>query len=160
MVGVFLASLWLAAAVAGATLLDDPPRAHDVRAADHAGALGSLRFWILCSLGFGLSGMPLTALVEPITALLAASATGALLGRIVWPLFAESSAETTHHVLAGEIGRVVLPVSPARGKILIETPSRRVELPARSGDGTTLGMGRRVFVAFIEEGVATVIGYP
>lgn len=154
MLGVFLASLWLSAAVAGTTLLSD-----DGGDAPGVGPTGSLRFWTLCGVGFGLAGMPLTALsVAPLVTLGVAAATGAALGRLLWPLFAESTAEVSLLALSGQEGRVVLPVSRRNGKIVIQTDARRVELPARSDDGATLAVGRRVLVAFIEDGVACVIG--
>ena len=154
MTGLFLASLWLSAAIVGTTLISD-----DVARAAPKTPLQSLRFWVLCALGFGVAGMPLTMLsVGPLLSLAAAGVTGVLLGRALWPLFADSSADITLHDLAGANGRVLLPVDPEHGKIVVETRASRVELPARSGDGARLRIGQRVLVAFVKDGVAWVVG--
>ena len=162
MTGLFLASLWLSAAIVGTTLLTDDVQADrpDPRAllAPGGGPIASLRFWVLVALGFGLAGVSLAVLsVGPLVSVAAAGATGALLGRVLWPVFADSSADVTLYRLAGAEGRVLLPVDPAHGKIVVQSGATRVELPARS-DGGKLTVGRRVMVAYVEDGVAYVIG--
>lgn len=152
MLGLYLASLALSATSAGASLLPDEiegrPRSLWV----------SLRFWTLFGLGFGLVGAPLTLLaVGPLLTLGVALATGAVLGRASWPLFEESSGEITISGLCGLEGRVLVPVSAVSGKIVVQTLAHRVELPARS-DAGRLEAGARVLVAFVEDGVARVIG--
>jgi hypothetical protein len=156
MTGLFLASLWLSAAVVGTTLLSD-----DVEPAlAPSTPFGSLRFWVLSALGFGLAGLALAVMaVGPLVSVAAAGAVGALLGRVMWPVFSDSSADVTLYRLAGEEGRVLVPVDPTHGKIVVDSGASRVELPARTGDGSRLAVGQRVLVAFVEDGVACVIGY-
>ncbi|MEQ1502606.1 MAG: hypothetical protein ABMB14_10260 [Myxococcota bacterium] len=155
MLGLFLASLWLSAAVTCAAAFPSEPEP------EGAGSpLASLRFWVLFALGFGLAGLPLALLsIAPVITLATAGASGAALGRVMWPLFAEPSGETTLGGLAGEDARVLLPVGPATGKVVVVSRSVRIELPARSGDGSTIRVGQRVLVAFVRDGVAWVVGY-
>jgi hypothetical protein len=168
MIGLFLASLILSIMLTGASLLPDE---HSLEAHSDArtvgpqlpaisGPLWSLRFWILCALGFGLAGTPLSLLeVGPVVALCGALLSGASLGSVLWPVFEEPSTDVTLSDLAGTEGRVLRVVRPTGGRIVIETLASRLELPARSGDGSVIGVGRRVFVAFIDNGVACVVSY-
>jgi hypothetical protein len=151
--GLFLASLALSVTLVGATLL---PGDVDLDAARTP--FRSLRFWILSLLGFGLAGLPLTLLaVAPCLTVAIAGATGMALGRVLWPLFEDTSGETTLSTLEGAEGRAVLAIGPESGKVVVQTMAARVELPARTGDGSSIPAGRRVLVAFVDKGVANVI---
>jgi hypothetical protein len=153
--GLFLASLALSVSLVGASLL---PGEIDLDASAPT-PLRSLRFWILSLLGFGLAGLPLSMLaVAPCLTVGIAALTGVALGRVLWPIFEDASGEVTLSGLVGAEGRAVLAIGPDSGKIVVQTLANRVELPARSGDGTSIPAGRRVMVAFVEEGVARVIG--
>lgn len=153
MLGLFLASLALSVTLVGATLL---PGDADLDAARTP--LRSLRFWILALLGFGLAGLPLTMLaLAPCLAVVIAAATGVALGRVLWPLFEDTSGEVTLSGLEGAEGRALLAIGPAGGKVVVQTLAARVELPARTGDGSSIPAGRRVLVAFVDNGVANVI---
>jgi hypothetical protein len=163
MIGLFLASLLLSLMLMGASLLPEERSLED-----HGGPqlpavpslIWSLRFWILCTLGFGLAGAPLALLgVGPMASLAGALVSGASLGGVLWPVFEEPTMDVTLSDLAGSEGRVLRAVRPDGGRVLIETLSTRLELPARSGDGTEIGVGRKVLVAFVDNGVACVVGY-
>ena len=152
MLGLFLASLALSVSLVGASLL---PGEVDLGATS---PFRSLRFWILSLLGFGLAGLPLTMLsVVPCLTVVVAALTGLALGRVLWPIFEDASSEVTLSGLAGAEGKAVLAIGRDSGKVVIQTLACRVELPARSGDGTSIPVGRRVMVAFVEDGVARVI---
>lgn len=171
MIGLFLASLVLSIVLTGASLLPDEralqaapdPGVDPVLGPQLpalSGAMWSLRFWILCALGFGLAGTPLVLLdVGPMIALGSALVCGASLGRALWPVFEEPSTDVTLAHLAGAEGRVLKVVRSSGGRIVIQTHASRLVLPARSADGTEIGVGRRVFVAFVENGVACVVSY-
>lgn len=168
MLGLFLASIAISVALTGVSLLpEDPPETSTEerwldapRPAWLSGPVGSLRFWILSALGFGLAGAPLSLLgLYPLLALLVALLSGGALGRLLWPLFEQPSCDVTLAHLAGAEGRVLRAIGPRGGRIVVETALARLELPARSGDGSVIRAGRRVFVAFVEGGVACVVGF-
>jgi len=160
MFGLFLASLGLAAVVAAVSLA--APRGITPRAggsAVHADvAVQTLRFWTLYSASFGALGAGLTMLVLPGPgALLIAAIVAAPLARGLWSALGDASADVGLNRLVGREGRVVLPVGAVPGKIVLQTQAARIELPARSDDGARIERGCRVFVAFIEDGVAAVV---
>jgi hypothetical protein len=163
MIGLFLASLLLSLMLIGASILPDERLLEDRGGPQLPAApspVWSLRFWILCALGFGLAGTPLTLLgVGPMASLFGALVSGASLGGVLWPVFEEPTTDVTLSDLAGSEGRVLRVVRPNGGRVVIETLSTRLELPARSGDGTEIGVGRKVLVAFVDNGVACVISY-
>ena len=154
MLGLFLASLGLATAVGGISLVtpEGSPRGC-------AGeAFRTVRFWTLYLACFGAIGMALTALPLSGPILLAvAVGTSATLARLMWPWFGDASADVGLGRLVGQEGRVLLPVGAVPGKIVVETQADRIELVARSDDGGRIERGCRVLVAFIEDGVAAVI---
>lgn len=154
MAGLFLASLALSVSLVGASLL---PGEGDLEAlAPHP--FRSLRFWILCLVGFGLAGLPLSMLaVAPPATMIVAIFTGFALGRLLSPLFEETTSDVTLSCLEGAEGKVLLAIGSESGKVVVQTLAARVELPARSGDGTSIPAGRRVLVAFVDDGVARVI---
>lgn len=153
MLGLFLASLGLSTAVAGTAFLS-PSGPVDARATHTA---ASLRFWVLYLALVGLIGIPLTLLqlAAPVP-LAVAVGSAAVISRALSAFFHETSAEVGLGHLAGTEGRVLLPVGPSAGKVVVETMADRIELPARSLDGL-LSRGCRVLVAFVEDGVARVI---
>ena len=154
MLGLFLASLGLATAVAGISVVtpDATPRGC-------AGeAFRTLRFWTLYLACFGAIGAALSALPLSGPLLLALTVgTSATLARLLWPWFGDASADVGLGRLVGQEGRVLLPVGSSPGKIVVHTQADRVELVARSDDGGRIDRGCRVLVAFIEDGVAAVI---
>lgn len=152
MLGLFLASTALSIAVGSVRLLvcdtEDAPT-----------PLGRLETWILFLLGFGMAGAPM-ALLGASTALtlLIAGASGVTLGAVTRPLFAAPLHPPSVDDVGGREGRVLLPVSTTAGRVVVESLAHRIELPARSVDGAPLAIGRRVLVAFVERGVAHVLG--
>jgi hypothetical protein len=153
--GLFLASLALSVSLVGASLL---PGETDLEALAPS-PLRSLRFWILSLLAFGLAGLPLSMLaVPPCVTVAVAALAGVALGRLLWPLFEDASSEVALSGLEGVEGKAILAIGPHSGKVVIQTLAARLELPARSGDGTSIAAGRRVLVAYVDQGVARVIG--
>lgn len=154
MLGLFLASVALSASLVGMSVLTGEA---DLDIAE-PGPVRSLRFWILSFLGFGLAGMPLSMLaVEPLLSLVVAAGAGAALGRVMWPLFEESSCDTSLAGLQGAEGRALVPISAGAGRIVVQTLAERFELPARSGDGSRIPVGRPVLVTHVDDGVAEVV---
>lgn len=152
MLGLFLASTALSIAVGSVRLLVCDTQ-------DHPTPLGRLESWILFLLGFGMTGAPMVLLGVGVAATLAVAAlSGATLGAVTLPLFAESPPPPSVDDVGGREARVVLPVSTSTGRVVVESLAHRIELPARSVDGVPLAIGRRVLVAFVERGVAHVLG--
>ncbi|MCB9697596.1 MAG: hypothetical protein H6738_12515 [Alphaproteobacteria bacterium] len=152
MLGLFLASTALSIAVGSVRLLV-------CDAHDHPTPLGRLESWVLFLLGFGMAGAPMILLgVGTALTLTVAAMSGVTLGAVTLPLFAESPPPPSVDDVGGREGRVVLPVSATAGRVVVDSLAHRIELPARSVDGTPLPIGRRVLIAFVERGVAHVLG--
>ena len=151
MLGLFLASLGLSTAVAGTSFL--APVASPASREGH-----TLRYWTLYLALFGLIGSPLALLelAAPIPIAVAGSASALMSAGLNW-LFRETSAHVGLAHLAGTEGRVLLPIHQHGGKVVIQTLADRIELPARTDDGLPLEKGRRVLVAFVENGIASVV---
>ncbi|MEN0067898.1 MAG: hypothetical protein AAGA48_37560 [Myxococcota bacterium] len=149
MLGLFMASLVLSAAVAGTSLL----ATHSSTSAAHP-----LRYWTLQLAGFGIVGLPLALVgVTPWLALLLALAIGGLFARGVQPLLTDQTEDTGLDWLAGSWGRVVLPIRGRRGKVAVQTARGRIELPATTDEDRLIARGTNVFVAFVEHGRAHVV---
>lgn len=123
----------------------------------------SLRFWTFAMGAFGLSGTLLTLLSVPsTTVLLLAGFLGMGIGWAAFRVFRwltrESvSGEVDVRRFIGQEARVLLPVYPdIEGKIVLQTLADRVELVARTRDGSTIERGSQVLIANIEDGVADV----
>ncbi len=154
MLGLFFASLGLAMAVAAISLAT--PDSQVPGCANRA--VHTLRFWTLYLACFGAIGAAMSALALPGPLLVAVTAgTGAGLAHLLWSWFGDASADVGLGQLVGQEGRVLLPVGSVPGKIVVETRAERIELVARSDDGGRIERGRRVLVAFVEDGVAAVI---
>jgi len=149
--GLFIAGLALSALVGGMSLFAP---------LETRGAPGGrrIRFWTLQLAGFGGvgTGLALAGVAGPVALLVALLASG-VLAQLVNPLLDEASGEVELGWLSGAAGRVVLPIDAGLGKVAVLTERGRVELPARSDDGRPIARGTPVFVAFVEEGRATVV---
>ncbi|MEQ1503925.1 MAG: hypothetical protein ABMB14_16910 [Myxococcota bacterium] len=127
----------------------------------------SLRFWTFGLAAFGLAGSLLTLFAVPaiLTALVALVAGGgAGLGAATFfrALNRDSvSGEVDLGRLAGEEGRVVLPIRPgAEGKIVVASMSGRVELIATTRDAEMIPVGTPVIIAGVTGGIADVSRLP
>ncbi|MCA9490554.1 MAG: hypothetical protein KC621_11550 [Myxococcales bacterium] len=152
MLGLFLASTALSIAVGSVRLLVCDTH-------DRPTPLGRLESWVFFLLGFGMTGAPMALLgVGTALTLGIAAASGVTLGAVTLPLFAESPPPPSVEDFGGHEGRVLLPVSTTGGRVVVQSLAHRIELPARSVDGVPLAIGRRVLIAFVERGVAHVLG--
>ena len=123
----------------------------------------SLRFWSFFAAAFGVTGgaLAMAGMADLFSALVAVP-TGVGVGTaaawVMRQIRADRvSGDVTLERYAGEEGKVVVPVRGGRtGKIRIVTKSGLIELPARTADGHDLGVGDRVLVASVRDGVADV----
>ena len=123
----------------------------------------SMRFWTFALATFGLTGTLLTLLSVPalITGVMA-GVVGIGLGlgaaRFFHALKKDSvTAEVSLSRFAGEEARVLLAVRPGgTGKIVLQTATGRVEMPATTRDSEALDIGATVIIASVRDGVADV----
>lgn len=123
----------------------------------------SMRFWTFGTTGFGMVGLLLSfvmssALLTAAFASVGGLATGWGAAWAFKVLATDSvSGETTTRRFVGQEAKVTLPIRPgARGKIVLDTYSGRLDLVAQTGDGHDLNVGDRVLIASIQDGVADV----
>lgn len=127
--------------------------------------LFSIRALFLFAAFFGLTGVTLGALgtVEPLNGILSAT-TGLLVGLggnwfIKRFAYQQVSSQITEQALKGRTARVLLPLSGDRkGRILLESGGRRVELTAQLFDGAdSADRGEEVVVMRVHGHIAEVI---
>lgn len=153
MLGLFIASLALSTAIAGASWLTTTPTS----SATLSGA-APLRYWTLQLAGFGVVGSMLTlAGTAPPWALVVALTVSGIVAHWVHPMLGDASGDVGLGWLAGTSGRIVLPVGERPGKVVVVTQRGRFELLARSDDGRPIARGQNVLVAYVTGGEATVV---
>ncbi len=158
MLGLYLTSLGFSVVLVGMVVV--PGEVVEPCGRRLRDAIGSLRFWILVMAMFGAVGAPLALLaLEPLLVLAVSASLAAMGARALWPFFQGSiTSDIGLKQFVGREARVVLPADGGgRGKVVLETLAHRVELPALTADGSDLRRGERVLVAFIRDGVATVL---
>lgn len=123
----------------------------------------SMRFWTFGTTAFGLVGLILSMALSSALLTGAFAAVGGVVSGwgAAWAfrvLATEPvSGETTTKRYIGQEAKVTLPIRPgARGKIALETYQGRLDLLAQTMDGHELGVGDRVLIASIKDGVADV----
>jgi hypothetical protein len=125
----------------------------------------SLRFWIFFLASFGLTGtlLSLVGFQEPLVGLIS-TPFGAAIGWGAAQVFRQIrtdqvTATTNLSTYAGLEAKVMVPVRPGDlGKISVSTLAGRVEMPAKSRDGTVLEAGATVLIASVVDGTADVTG--
>lgn len=153
--------------VAGETAIDKP----DVHVPDKpdAGAIWayipitSIRFWSYAALAFGLVGVALEyAAIPGWIGFSAAAGTGVSIGWMAAQVFRrvlrdQVTGETDVSAFAGREGVVVIAVRPGgRGKVAVEGPGGRVELPATTRDTRALDRGVRVLITQVSANTAEI----
>lgn len=123
----------------------------------------SMRFWTFGSAAFGFTGTVLTlGGLHLLMVLLLSTVFGGTTGTAAAYFFRALKKDTVTSATSlksfvGEEARVLLPIQGAvRGKIVLDSPSGRVEMMATSRDTADIPVGATVILAGIRDGVADV----